>query len=324
MGDNEHGNDEDRRPHAPGPSGTHDTGTMFAAVLEQMKKMNDNILSISEPVDLSEDESSERDNNDTDSPDERAANLTASSQKEPSILDDIARDLDASEKTGPAASEELAGIVNSLLKEKLPEEKIQMKVDLHPRPQNVTGLRTPRVNPLIWNQISAPSRTNDFKAQKTQNALVAGVVAMIKATDMIPHSALKDNKELIKLMTDSMALTIQGHHDLNSARRRAMKTDLNKDYAALCSSSPMDQTSEYLFGDLSKLAKDITDANRLTKKVRPSSSTQTNCRRDKRFNGKKNYGNNRYVPFRGGRSDFLAKGSFPRNRKKEGSTNNKQ
>ena len=261
MGDNEQGNDEDRRPHAPGPSGTPDTGTMFAALLEQMKKMNENILSISEPVDLGEDESSERDNNDTDSLDERAANMTASSQKEPSILDDIARDLDASEKTGPAASEELAGIVNSLLREKLPEEKIQMKVDLHPRPQNVTGLRTPHVNPLIWNQISAPSRTNDSKTQKTQNAIVAGVVAMIKATDMILHSALKDNKELIKLMTDSMALTIQGHHDLNSARCRAMKNDLNKDYAALCSSSPMDQTSEYLFGDLSKLAKDITDAN---------------------------------------------------------------
>ena len=105
---------------------------MFAALLEQMKKMNENILSISEPVDLGEDESSERDNNDTDSLDERAANLTASSQKEPSILGDIAQDLDASEKTSPAASEELAGIVNSLLKEKLPEEKIQMKVDLHP------------------------------------------------------------------------------------------------------------------------------------------------------------------------------------------------
>ena len=62
-------------------------------------------------------------------------------------------------------------------------------------------------------------------------------------------------------------------HDLNTARRRAMKNDLNKDYAALCSSSPVDQTYEYLFGDLSKLAIDITDANRLTKKVRPSATT---------------------------------------------------
>ena len=33
-----------------------------------------------------------------------------------------------------------------------------------------------------------------------------------------------------------------------------------------------DGTSEYLFGDLSKLAKEITEANKLTKKVRPQHS----------------------------------------------------
>ena len=99
---------------------------------------------------------------------------------------DIACDLDASEKTGPAASEGLADIVNSLLKEKLLDEKIQLKIDLYPRPQNVTGLRMPRVNHLIWNQICATSRTNNSRTQKSQNALVTGVVTMIKATDLVP------------------------------------------------------------------------------------------------------------------------------------------
>ena len=106
--------------------------------------------------------------------DERVAELTASGSSEPNVLADIARDLDASEKTGPVASEGLAGIVNSLLKEKLPDEKIQSKIDLYPRPQNVTGLRTLRVNHLIWNQISATLRTNDSRTQKSQNALVGG------------------------------------------------------------------------------------------------------------------------------------------------------
>ena len=30
------------------------------------------------------------------------------------------------------------------------------------------------------------------------------------------RSALKDNKDLVKLMTDTIALTLQGHHDLTS------------------------------------------------------------------------------------------------------------
>ena len=131
---------------------------------------------------------------------------------------------------------------------------------------------------------------------------------MIKATDLVLASELKDSKELVKFMTDAIALTLQGHYDLNTARRRAMKNDLNKDYAALCSSSPVNQTYEYLFGDLSKLAKDITDANRLTKKVRPSVPQARYSRdRSSRLGGRKMYGhhnNSRYAPYRG-RTDFF-------------------
>ena len=46
-----------------------------------------------------------------------------------------------------------------------------------------------------------------------------------------------------------------------------MKKHLNKDYAALCSAATVPATLEYLFGDLSKLTKDISEANKLTKKV---------------------------------------------------------
>ena len=54
-----------------------------------------------------------------------------------------------------------------------------------------------------------------------------------------------------------------------------MKNDLNKDYAALCSSSQVDQTYIHLFGDLSKLAKDIADEGQLTKLVRQSQIVQS-------------------------------------------------
>ena len=112
------------------------------------------------------------------------------------------------------------------MKEKLPDEKIQSKIDLYPKPQNVTGLRTPRVNHLIWNQISPASRTNDSKTQKSQNALVAGVVAMIKATDLVLESELKDNKYLVKFMTEAFSLTLQGHHDIIVSRGRIWTSPL--------------------------------------------------------------------------------------------------
>ena len=55
-----------------------------------------------------------------------------------------------------------------------------------------------------------------------------------------------------------------------------MKNDLHHDYAALCTSTTIPPTSEYLFGDLSKLTKDISDANKLAKKVRPEQARAHN------------------------------------------------
>ena len=48
-----------------------------------------------------------------------------------------------------------------------------------------------------------------------------------------------------------------------------MKKEWHKDYGSVCST--VVGTSEFLFGDLSQLTKDITDANKLTKKMRPPS-----------------------------------------------------
>ena len=66
-----------------------------------------------------------------------------------------------------------------------------------------------------------------------------------------------------------------------------MKKELHKDYAALCNSSTVEGSSELLFGDLSKLAKDISEANKLTKKVRPPHSTNS-C--GDKYGGRSSYG----------------------------------
>ena len=188
-----------------------------------------------------------------------------------SLLQDIASELDLSERTDSPVDQGLPKIVLSLLKDKLPEEKSQARIDKYSCPENVEGLRTPRVNPLIWSQLPAPVRTQDSKSQKTQNALIASLVATIKATNHVLQQQPSDkaqDKELITYLIDAIALSLQCYHDINT-RRQAMKKDLHKDYAALCSAATVPATSEYLFGDLSKLIKDISEANKLTKKVRP-------------------------------------------------------
>jgi hypothetical protein len=79
------------------------------------------------------------------------------------------------------------------------------------------------------------------------------------------------NKTLGTALTDGVAMATQCKHDLNHTRRLAMKKELNQDLAALCNTAI--QSEEFLFGDLTKLTKDIPETNKLTKRVRSSQSS---------------------------------------------------
>jgi hypothetical protein len=133
---------------------------------------------------------------------------------------------------------------------------------------------------------------------------------MIKAADLAVSKYSQDG-DLIKLLTDAIALALQCNHEVNHSRRLGMKKELHKDYAALGNVATPDPTSEFLFGDLSKLTKDISEANKLAKRVRPNFPQYSSARGEK-YGGCTNYGplasqgNRRFQPYNSqrGRKDF--------------------
>lgn len=161
-------------------------------------------------------------------------------------------------------------------------------------------------------------KAQDARSQKGQNTLVGSVIAMTKAADLALQKYGQD-RDLITLLTDAIAMALQCNHEVNHSRRVAMKKEMHKDYAARCSPSTVEPTSEFLFGDLSKLTKDISEANKLTKKVRPQHYASS--RGDKnvvRSGYGPSQGNRRFHPYqRGKTSDFLGKGRFSKPRKKK-------
>ena len=256
----------------------------ISAILSEVKALKEQVTTLKESVELVEvDPEVEEnlldgeDNDDSESLNTRVARLGSTPAEQTkdgtkSLLQDIVSELDLGKRTDSPVDQGLAKIVLSLLKDKLPEEKSQVMIDKYSCPENVEGLRTPRVNPLIWSQLPAPVRTQDSKSQKTQNALIASLVATIKATNHVLQQQPSDkaqDKELITYLTDAIALLLQCYHDINNTHRQAMRKDLHKDYAALCSAATVPATSKYLFGDLSKLTKDISEAKKLTKKGCP-------------------------------------------------------
>ena len=97
-----------------------------------------------------------------------------------------------------------------------------------------------------------------------------------------------------------------------------MKKELHDDYAALCNAST--PASDELFGDLTKLTKDIQEANKVAKKVkreRPSSSYSSTSQR---YTPKRRY--NSYNKTRGERDFRWGRGK--KYRRKQPNNNQKQ
>ena len=154
------------------------------------------------------------------------------------LLAEIVQDLDMEKKTGNEVDERLVKLLDGLLKDKLQEDKVKNRIEKYPRPSSIEALRNLRVNPLIWKQIAHQALTSDSKSQKSRNALVASIVAMIKATTLVLESkdvdATVQSKEIVSTLTDAITIAMQCFHDMNSSRCQAMKKDLHSDYSVLC------------------------------------------------------------------------------------------
>lgn len=145
----------------------------------------------------------------------------------------------------------------------------------------------------------APSTSphTGLKTPKVTKFTSGRIVAITKATDIVLEQNKSDNKELLTTLIDGIALAMNCLHDMNSTRRQSMKRDLHRDYAALCNATTIPSSSEFLIGHLSELTKDISDANKLTKKGRPVSHSSSGGRKSTYTNHYSTNRNRRFAPY---------------------------
>ena len=79
------------------------------------------------------------------------------------------------EETGPRVNAELANVVNAMVKEGLPEEKLQEKLNKYHRPENCESLTKVRVNHSIWDHLTPAVRSQDVRLQKVQTSIFKGM-----------------------------------------------------------------------------------------------------------------------------------------------------
>lgn len=140
--------------------------------------------------------------------------------------------------------------VNYLLTNALEEKYMTETCQKYPKPSNCQNLLVPKVNPLVWENLSPHVRNLDLKLQRCQKPLISGLVALLKAT--------KGSPQLSTEQEDSVALLASAHFELNQLRKELIKPDLNSRYTHLC--KPRVKTTEWLFGDdLHKAVKELDE-----------------------------------------------------------------
>ena len=171
------------------------------------------------------------------------------------------------EQTGQAIDHDLSTIVNELLTEKLTKEKLEPVQDKYLKPENCENLVAPKINKPIWQQLKQETKNTDSTFQKLQQLSLSSLYAVLQVCNNL--SSKQNIEDSVMMLTHSIVLSLAANRELNLKRRDLLRSDLNKQYAALC--NPSTPVSKYIFGDdLNKEMEDLSKASKLTKKVTPS------------------------------------------------------
>ena len=114
-------------------------------------------------------------------------------------LEAMAQDLTEDEETGPQVPENLATLVDKMIKKRIPEEKVRVLLDKQIRPRNVEMLQNPKCNPHIWMRLKAATRRNDIRTGHIDDKITRLIIANTKTVaslalfkDKIPSTHTKD------------------------------------------------------------------------------------------------------------------------------------
>ena len=104
--------------------------------------------------------------------------------KETKLLKDFANSFDEDDATGEKIQQELADIAVKRWDKKLSTDKIKSLVDKYKQPQNCSDIKTIKVNPEIWNQMSSTKRETDLKISNLQQIIRKITFATLQTTNM--------------------------------------------------------------------------------------------------------------------------------------------
>lgn len=207
------------------------------------------------------------------------------------LLEEIEKELDTTDKTGPDVHKNLANIVNKRFTAKLEDSKLKEKLELYLRPGNCEKLKAPEVNPEIWGKLKTFQKSRDLRMVNVQKTIIKATAAITEVANELFEK--KYSSDAIKKLTDGIALLGHATYDLSLRRRDILRPSINKDLQALCNQQT--PVTDLLFGnDIQNSLKTIKECNKIA-------NTATQSRDYRSDYNRRN--NNGYRPFLSNRKD---------------------
>jgi len=154
----------------------------------------------------------------------------------------------------------LANIVNKRFTGKLTESKLKEKLELYARPGNCDKLKAPEVNHEIWGKLKTPQKTRDLRMSNVQKTIIKATVGVVEVANELIQA--KSNNNLLRKLTDSIALMGHATYELSLRRRDLMRPSINKELRALCNQQI--PVTDQLFGnDVQNSLKTIKECNKI-------------------------------------------------------------
>ena len=156
------------------------------------------------------------------------------------VLNEITKDFSEDVEFGPKLNEDIANIVNNMMKSKASETSSKARKEIHKRPENCEYLQVPKDNPEIWNAVPMNTRAHDSALQTIQGLLLTGVTpiarTMEKLYDALNSGVLEDLdlKSSIKELSDAIAFSGEANATLNKLRKTEFKKTMPAKFHKLC------------------------------------------------------------------------------------------
>ncbi|WAR04948.1 POL5-like protein [Mya arenaria] len=175
--------------------------------------------------------------------DRQEVDNTANNTTGDSFLDSIEQFFEQEETLGEAMTEKVANTINKALRGKTDNEKMKKLGEKYKRPSNINNLQTPRLEPVLWDQLKNGTKSIDANRQKLIAALNLTLLPIVKALEELHLNKTNSGDKFAEYVGDAFRIAAGQICAINNERRESVKRELTSKFKPLCQELPTTKPS---------------------------------------------------------------------------------